>query len=82
MKTKSKKTPRRYVFWRKSVDDLNNQNPMSGAQYPVIDTLEHKLEEAIDMVADGKYDEVLIFELIKVVKHSTPPVTVVEFKGR
>jgi hypothetical protein len=80
---RSKKSPRRFMFWRRSVAELNNPGSrLTPQNYPTIDTLEHKLEEARELIAkDLSREDMVIVEIVKVVRKASRPIEVEDFKG-
>lgn len=71
---------RRFMFWRKSIKQLDTQIPWAGCKGPTIGTLESKIKEATNLI-DQHLDEIIIVEIVRVIKKSPPPVKVEGFKG-
>jgi hypothetical protein len=70
----------RFVFWRRSPDDLINNSYRS--ILPVIGTLSSKIEEACDIVDEGEYKTVMVLEIRYIITRTKSPAKVEQFKGR
>lgn len=78
---KSKNIERRFVFWRRAPEELTNQKGWERSGIPVVDTLDVKIQEAKNIVEEGKYETVIVLEIVKVIRREKHPVVCKHFES-